>query len=103
MAGTLDRTIVVIFYFALFGILAHAFTILLDPPTAFEENQVKNNVKIPGFTLCPYQGKNKKTNHRHNITVLEDIESFEDALIEIAKAEGKYFVNLKWSKSYKNE
>ena len=94
MAGTLDRTIVVIFYFALFGILAHAFTILLDPPTAFEENQVKNNVKIPGFTLCPYRGYKTK---------LDNIESFEETIIEIAKAEEKYFVDLKWSKSYKKE
>ena len=94
MTGTLDRTIVVIFYFALFGIIGHAFTILLDPPTAFEENQVKNNVKIPGFTLCPFRGHKTK---------LEDIESFEEALIEMTKAKERYFADLIWSKSYKNE
>ena len=47
----LDTIIIIILYFVLIGVISHAITILLDPPTSFEENQRMNDVRLPSFTL----------------------------------------------------
>ena len=46
-----ETVIVIIFYLILIGVIFHAITILLAPPTSFEENQTMKDVRLPSFTL----------------------------------------------------
>ena len=56
------------------------------PPTTFSENQVKNNVQVPEFTICPYVG-NKTYGYPKS-----ELESFEDILLELQNVWNRYNV-----------
>ena len=60
-------------------------------PTTFSENQVKNNVQLPEFTLCPYPG-NKTYGYPKS-----ELESFKKTYSLSFKMYGKSMI------SYKNE
>ena len=48
---SVDTIVVILFYFVLIGVLAHALSILYKPPTAFEEKRMNEDVRLPSFTL----------------------------------------------------
>ena len=74
-------------YLMLIVALAFSLKKLITPLTTFEENQVKNNVKLPEFTLCPYPGDKTYGNQNHS-----EPESFEDILFTLQNVVKKYNV-----------
>jgi hypothetical protein len=57
---------------------------LMNEQTAFEETTVKNNKKLPGFTVCPVP--NQPDN--------KSMESFEDVATAIKKVESKFTIEF---------
>ena len=43
----------IIFYLVLAVVLAFSFQNLLDSQTAYEENQLEDDLKLPSITICP--------------------------------------------------
>ena len=48
---SVDTIVVILFYLVLIGVLANALSILLKPPTAFEEKRMNEDVRLPSFTI----------------------------------------------------
>ena len=48
---SVDTIVVILFYLVLIGVLANALSILLKPPTAFEEKRTNEDVRLPSFTI----------------------------------------------------
>ena len=43
----------IIFYLVLAVVLAFSFQKVLDSQTAYEENQLEDDLKLPSITICP--------------------------------------------------
>ena len=91
MKVSFDTIIVVIFYLILIGVIAFSFNRVLDSQTAFEEYETFNDTKIPSFTLCPrpYDQDSSK-----------NIDTFEEAMIEIENAKKDYSIQMTWTKPF---
>ena len=77
----------IIFYLVLAIVLAFSFKNVLDSQTAYEENQLEGNLKLPSITICPNRIENK-------------IEDFDMALASIEKEKELYLAHMKWIKDY---
>jgi hypothetical protein len=62
----------------------------LDSQTAYEENQLKGDLKLPSITICPNGIENSN----------EKIEDFDTALASIEKAKELYSAQMEWGKDY---
>ena len=80
----------IIFYLVLTVVLAFSFQNLLDSQTAYEENQLEEDLKLPSITICP----NRVDNFN------QKIEDFDMALVSIEKAKELYLVRMEWRKDY---
>ena len=78
----------IIFYLVLAVVLAFSFQNLLDSQTAYEENQLEGDLKLPSITICPNRIENDK------------IEDFDMALASIEKAKELYSAQMNWTKDY---
>ena len=78
----------IIFYLILAVVLAFSFQNLLDSQTAYEENQLEGDLKLPSITICPNRIENDK------------IEDFDMALASIEKAKELYSAQMNWTKDY---
>ena len=77
----------IIFYLVLAIVLAFSFKNVLDSQTAYEENQLEGDLKLPSITICPNRIENK-------------IEDFDMALASIEKEKELYLAHMKWIKDY---
>ena len=71
-----------ILYMILIYVTIRAWMNLMNEQTAFEETTVKNNKKIPGFTVCPV------SNPHDN----KSIESFEDVATAIKNVQSRFTI-----------
>ena len=78
----------IIFYLILIVVLGFSFQNLLDSQTAYEENQLEGDLKLPSITICPNRIENDK------------IEDFDIALASIEKAKNLYSAQMDWEKDY---
>ena len=85
-------TIVCLFYTLLLVAIIYAFKTYMKEPTAFEENNLDNDIKIPSFTLCPYPQDFDE----------DFFESFNDVTNGIKRAKSKWSSQIEWMKSYEN-
>ena len=81
----------IIFYLVLAIVLAFSFQNLLDSQTAYEENQLEDDLKLPSITICPNSPVENST---------EKIEDFDMALVSIEKAKELYLARMQWQKDY---
>ena len=77
----------IIFYLVLAVVLAFSFQNVLNSQTAYEENQLEGDLKLPSITICPNRIENK-------------IEDFDMALASIEKAKELYLARMDWAKDY---
>ena len=80
----------IIFYLVLAVVLAFSFQNLLDSQTAYEENQLEGDIKLPSITICPNRIENSN----------DKIEDFDMALASIKKAKELYSAQMEWAKDY---
>ena len=71
-----------ILYMILIYVTIRAWMNLMNEQTAFEETTVKNNKKIPGFTVCPVS----------NPVGNKSMESFEDVATAIKNVQSKFTI-----------
>ena len=77
----------IIFYVVLAVVLAFSFQNVLNSQTAYEENQLEGDLKLPSITICPNRIENK-------------IEDFDMALASIEKEKELYSARMDWTKDY---
>ena len=80
----------IIFYLILIVVLSFSFQTLLDSQTAYEENQLEGDLKLPSITICPTRIENSN----------DKIEDFDMALATIEKAKELYSAQMNWTKDY---
>ena len=71
-----------ILYMILIYVTIRAWMNLMNEQTTFEETSVKNNKKIPGFTVCPVS----------NPVGNKSMESFEDVATAIKNVQSKFTI-----------
>ena len=79
------------FYLILIVVLGFSFHNLLDSQTAYEENQLEGDLKLPSITICPNTPNRIESNK---------IEDFDMALALIKKAKKLYSAQMDWTKDY---
>ena len=77
----------IIFYLVLAVVLAFSFQNVLNSQTAYEENQLEGDLKLPSITICPNRIENK-------------IEDFDMAIVSFKKAKELYLSRMDWTKDY---
>ena len=80
----------IIFYLILIVVLGFSFQNLWDSQTAYEENQLEGDLKLPSITICPNRIENSN----------DKIEDFDMALASIEKAKELYSAQMDWEKDY---
>ena len=80
----------IIFYLVLAVVLAFSFQNVLNSQTAYEENQLEGDIKLPSITICPNRIENSN----------DKIEDFDMALASIKKAKELYSAQMDWAKDY---
>ena len=80
----------IIFYLILIVVLSFSFQNLLDSQTAYEENQLEGDLKLPSITICPNEIENFN----------DKIEDFDMVLASIEKAKKLYLAHMDWMKDY---
>ena len=71
-----------ILYMILIYVTIRAWMNLMNEQTAFEETSVKNNKKLPGFTVCPVSNPSDN----------KSMESFEDVATAIKNVQSKFTI-----------
>ena len=77
----------IVFYLVLAVVLAFSFQNVLNSQTAYEENKLEGDLKLPSITICPNRIENK-------------IEDFDMALVSFEKAKELYLSRMDWTKDY---